>query len=317
MRSFLSSIARVMVCTSVLASGSSAAVVDLTSYGSSGTIGGAHFVQGTTESGAETIEPFLRIQSGASERGVNSDGPYTMNEKPGSWTRSMPVSALGMTGWQGTSSIGFLLEINERERHELLSLDRLAVFVAPIGTYNTLEQLTANATLLYDLGAGNKVLLNDALEAENLPYDMTVYFPYRLFMPHRGEYLYLYCKFGISGRMYASDGGYEEWSTFGDAQALGACCTGGEVCEIVPEIDCLTQGGTFDAGVSACDPDTCRKPEGACCMPDGSCLMLTASECLDQSGSHDGEDSVCAPGSCRTVPTHRISWGHIKSHYAP
>lgn len=356
MRCFsLSAVIPIVACAFLLAPRASATVVDLTRSGSSGDIGAAHFIQGSTGSGTGNIEPFLRVQRLAVERGVNSDGPYTMNEKAGSWTRSTLVSAFGVADLHGASAIRFLLDINENDRQGLLSLDYLKVFVAPVSTYNTLAQLNANATLIYDLGS-SKVLLNHALEAVSGSSDMTAYLPYDLFISHRTEYLYLYCKFGLAGRMYGSDGGFEEWSTAGDTPVVGACCTGDQQCEVVPESDCETQGGTYQGGMSTCDPDACRQPTGACCFADGSCVMqtagdcaalggfyqadgtvcdpnscaqptgvcclpeglcivLTANDCVAQGGTYSGDGSVCDPSSCRSVPTHRRSWGQIKNEY--
>ena len=302
------------VCASLLAPPMAfAAAVDLTTSGSSGNIGAARFSQGVgNETGS--IEPFLRIERTSIERGLNSDGPYTMNEKPGSWTRSIPVGSFETTDLDGAPSIRILLDINEDVHRALLSLDQLMIYTAPLSTYNTLAQLGANGTLVYDLGVGNKVLLNDALEAASGFSDMTLYLPYPLLASHRSEYLYLYCKFGASGRRYVADGGFEQWSAAGDPPSIGACCAANASCEVATEIDCAAQEGAYLGTMSTCEPDVCRQTAAACCLPDGSCLLITESECAAQGGSYLGDEG-CDPSPCRVVPTYERSWGQIKNAY--
>jgi hypothetical protein len=313
-RSLLSStLLSALVCVSLLAPSAFAEVVDLTTSGSSGSIGAAQFLQGAASQGG-IIEPFLRIERTGIERGLNSDGPYAMNETPGSWTRSIPVASFGTADLNGSSSIPILLDINEEDYRPLLSLDQLMIYTAPVGTYTTLAQLAANGSLLYDLGVGNTVLLNDALEAASGLSDMTLYLPYNLFAPHRNEYLYLYCRFGASGRRYVADGGFEQWSAAGAPPSIGACCAANASCEVATEIDCAAEGGAYLGSMSTCEPDVCRAPAAACCLPDGSCLLLTESECAAQSGTYLGEQG-CDPSPCQVVPIQDRSWGQIKSAY--
>src|SRR5690606_6971442 len=179
--------------------------------------------------------------------------------------------------------------INENAHQPLLSLDQLMIYTAPLGSYHTLAQLGANGTLIYDMGAGNVVLLNDALEASGAS-DMTLHLPYRLFAPHQDEFLYLYCKFGASGRWYTSDGGFEQWSAAADFPSVGACCGSDAFCEVLPEVECMAQGGAYLGTMSTCEPDACRPPAAACCWPDGHCRLLTESECLAEGGGYSGEE---------------------------
>ncbi len=190
-----------------------ALMVDLTTLGADGSIGDAYFVQVDHQStGTGVIDPFVRLQANRQEHGVNSDGPYTMDEKQGAWTHSIRVSDFGSVDLEGVPSVRFLLDINQTNYSPLLAMDLFRVYVAPSADYNTLALLDANATLLYDMGVGNNVLLNYDLEAGSGAGDMLAYLPHSLFSPHQDKWLYLYSGFGFSGGDYDSNDGFEEWA---------------------------------------------------------------------------------------------------------
>lgn len=191
----------------------SAIMVDLTGLGWSGNIGQAHFEQINHQStGTGVIDPFLRMQKNESEKGVNSDGPYTMNEKSGAWTHAIRVSDFGAVDHEGVASVRLLLDINQTNANPLLSLDALKLYSAASKDYNTLGQLSANGTLLYDMGIGNSVHLDYSLESGSGSGDMMAYLPYSLFSSHQNEYLYLYSEFGATGGDWATNDGFEEWA---------------------------------------------------------------------------------------------------------
>jgi hypothetical protein len=191
----------------------SAFVLDLTTAGAFGTIGDAYFIQVDNQStGTGVIYPFLRIQRNRSEMGVNSDGPYTMDEKAGAWTHSIGVDEFGVVDLEGVPNIRVLLDINQTNANPLLSLDRLMFYVAPTKDYNTLADLNTHGTLVYDMGIDNKIYLDYSLESGSGAGDMLAYLPYDLLAPHAGEYLYLFSEFGATGGDYASNAGFEEWA---------------------------------------------------------------------------------------------------------
>src|SRR5262245_40144732 len=71
--------------------------VDLTTAGSSGTIGVATFVQTAPQpTGTGVIKPFVRLQANGLERGFNTDHSPLNGEladiKAGTWTHSVLVS---------------------------------------------------------------------------------------------------------------------------------------------------------------------------------------------------------------------------------
>ncbi len=300
-RSSMSATLSAACLLSLLAIPVSAAVLDLTTPGASGSIGAAFFIQETHGAGTGIFDPFVRIQANGTEKGVNSDGPYTMDEKAGLWTRATQVSQFGVADLNGVTSIRFLLDINQQSARPLLSLDRLKVFVAPIGTYNTLEQLSAHAELIYDLGADNWILLNYGLDAGSGESDMVAWLPYSLFAGHADEYFYLFSEFGAHGGQYSSNDGFEEWASAGDPPPTGACCDPGSgSCAVTTEAAC-----GFDwlgAGV-VCSVETCSPPpppEGACCDPgSGSCAVTTEAAC---EFAWLGAGVVCSVEICAPPP---------------
>jgi hypothetical protein len=267
---------------SLLAIPCSATILDLTTQGASGSIGAAFFIQESQGAGTGIFDSFMRIHANGTEKGVNSDGPYTMDEKAGIWTRSVLVSQFGVTDLNGVTSIRFMLDINQVAARPLLSLDQIKIFVSPVGTYHTLEQLTANAEPIYDLGAGNSIHLNYGLDAGSGESDMVAYLPYSLFAAHAAEYLYLFSELGATGGQYASNDGFEEWGSAGDPPPTGACCdhaTGD--CAITAQAACGFEW--LGAGVP-CDVETCQPPPppitGACCdQATGDCVVTTQAGC--------------------------------------
>lgn len=196
-----------------LVGAASATILDLTTAGASGTIGSAFFVQVPDQStGTGVIDPFLRVQANNIEQGVNSDGPYTMDEKTGIFTRSMHVSDFGVVDLGGTPSIRFLLDINQTSPNGFLSLDMLRIYVSPTAGLNTLAALDAGATKLYDMDAAaadNWIKLDYNLNPGSGAGDMFCYLPYSVFAPHSSKYLYLYSRFGDN---FAANDGFEEWA---------------------------------------------------------------------------------------------------------
>lgn len=113
--------------------------------------------------------------------------------------------------YNGVPSARFLLDINQTGANPLLSLDELRVYTAPA------PDLSTNATLfgqnlIYDIGAGNRILLDFSLGSGSGSGEMFFYLPMSLFTGLEDSYLYLYSKFGASGGDYATNDGFEEWA---------------------------------------------------------------------------------------------------------
>ncbi len=292
----------------------SAAILDLTLEDASGYIGDAFFTQGTTGAGTGVIDPFLRLQRNHLESGLNSDGPYQLDEfNP---THAIQVNAFGVTEYNGLQMIRFLLDINEVDSRPLVSLDQLKVFVAPVGTYNTLALLNDHATPIYDMGADNKIYLDYSLEPGSGWSDMYMYLPYELLRDHRTEYLYLYCEFGATGGDYECEDGFEEWASPGDPVPDAACCLSGQ-CLVSTESECAAAGGIWHADLMDCSPSLCLPPppEAACCVGI-ECVVLTEADCLAEGGQWHADLASCDPNPCLIEMACCLEDGSCVSVYA-
>lgn len=193
-----------------------AADLDLTSRGSSGSFGGVLFLQSDPQpTGTGVIDPFVRLAHNGSESGFNTDhSPLDgdLNDvKPGPWTHSLRVGALTSISHEGTMYKRFLLDINQTGANSLLSLDALKLYTSMNPALDGNAALFA-ANLVYDMGAGNRVLLDYSLNAGSGAGDMFLYVPEWFLAGLEDQYLYLYSVFGASGGDYASNDGFEEWA---------------------------------------------------------------------------------------------------------
>jgi hypothetical protein len=216
----ISMVALIVVCA-MLAAGtpSQALMVDLTTLGASGSIGNAFFTQVNHQvAGTGVRDTFVRIEKSDWERGLNTDGSYSMDEVAGS-THSIRVSDFGRVDRGGVESIRFLLNVNQMDTNPLVSLDKMKIFVAPSGDYHSIAELNDYGTLIYEIGQSNRVKLNSALETEDAVGDMFAYLPSNLFAGHEDEFLYLYSGFGYSGGTLSTNSRWEEWANV-DPQVL-------------------------------------------------------------------------------------------------
>ncbi|MGB0716298.1 MAG: hypothetical protein ACPGXK_10490, partial [Phycisphaerae bacterium] len=77
----------------------------------------------------------------------------------------------------------------------------------------------------------------------------------------------------------------------------GACCRGndedGFVCSIETAASC-SDGGDYQGGGIACEPNTCKSNIGACCLPDNEgCLDASESNCIRFGGLYLGNGTNC------------------------
>lgn len=187
-----------------------AATIDLTTAGSSGTLNGALFQQANPQpTGTGVIDPFVRLQSNGSEQGYNTDDrPTQFDEKTDIHTHSLQLSDVGAVTLSGVTYREFLLDINEPRNATsgLITLDKMQLFLSGSKS-NTYPNL---GTKVYDLGAGNSVLLNASLTHGSGSGDMFALVPESAFANHPGtDYLYLYSHFT------GGAGGFEEWASMG------------------------------------------------------------------------------------------------------
>ena len=221
-----------------------AAIIDLTTDGSSGSFGdGALYVQANiAPTGSGVIQSFVRINPGGGtnfEQGYNTDGralQYDENSSP-TFTRALPLAAVPIVTCAGGNIAGctngvqyreFRLDINQTGADPLLSLNRVVILQRGAGNLlgATLAPGTAlgatpainlfgaaSSALVYDSGFGNRIDLNYLLESGSGQGDMFLYIPDALFSD-TGAFIYLYSEFGGTGPEppFQSNDGFEEWA---------------------------------------------------------------------------------------------------------
>lgn len=211
--------AAVMACLLCLPLVSPAAVLDLTTRGSSGTLNDARYFQVDPHStGTGVIDAFLRVQRDGVEQGYNTDyKKLEFDEKSGSFTHSLMLSDVPRVNIEGAVYREFLLDINENNSgaDTLLSLDSLRIFLGGAGDLHNYP--TGLGRLVYDIDSAtsdNWIKLDYDLGTGSGSGDMFAYIPNSLFTGE-DQYVYLYSKFGEQGQKsngLDSSDGFEEWA---------------------------------------------------------------------------------------------------------
>jgi hypothetical protein len=227
----------VLVALTAWASVGQASMLDLTTSGSSGSINDAGFLQAdVAPAGSGNLDSFVRIKGKDVEEGYNTSWrpvAYDENTSP-TFTHSLSLnsvpivssSSLAISGLPTGDYYEFILDINQENKHPLLSLDALQIFqlndayphytTGPYaGDSLKLDDLAAAGTLAYDLGEDNWIALNYSLEAGSGNGDMYAYIPVDNF-DGAIPYVFLYSMFGNQGGDYANNDGYEEWAVRGE-----------------------------------------------------------------------------------------------------
>ena len=202
----------------------SAATVDLSTAGASGTINGAIFQQGSEQpAGSGVIQSFVRIHGlggATAEQGYNTDArPLQFDEnKSPTFTRSIQLSDIPLENVNGVNYRVFLLDINQKASQPLLSLDQVQIFEGDSGSLTGYSAGTlAGISPLYDMNAGgasNWVELNARLSHGSGSSDVMLLVPDSLFLQadttgFANPYVYLFSRFGDN---FVTNGGYEEWA---------------------------------------------------------------------------------------------------------
>jgi hypothetical protein len=209
----------IAVAVMVFTFAASAAIVDLTTAGSSGTVNGAIFEQINPQAtGTGVINSFVEI-------GGNTDVVHAYNTTVNNvldngssdvFNHALLLTAVPIVNISGTDYRQFLLDINQTGADPLLSLDDIQVFVSntpnqSVTTFdgNGVLQL-ADATLVYrldTLAVDNYILLDYSLNTGSGSGDMFMYIPDSVFTG--GQYVYLYSLFGEN---HNNNDGFEEWA---------------------------------------------------------------------------------------------------------
>lgn len=216
------SIARIVALVVVSGSSASAALIDLTTVNSSGTVNGALFK--TTEiqpTGSGFIKSFVRLgQSGnnTTAEGYNASARPVMDDVNTSptFTHDLVLSTVSVVNISGLDYYEFLLDINQKNSagDSLLSLDKIEIYTraTALTTANTKLALTTGSTLRYNLDAGtdSTIKMDYNLNSGSGSGDMFAYIPKSLF-GLQTDFVYLYSQFGATAPWIENDG-FEEWA---------------------------------------------------------------------------------------------------------
>jgi SdrD B-like domain len=193
-------------------------VLDLTTAGATASANGALFQQASPQpTGSGFIHSFVRLDSPgntSTEQGYNTDArplQFDENNSP-VFTRSLQLSQVPVVTVNGVAYREFLLDINQKQSSPELSLDQLRIYVGNSGNltgYDPTTNQLAGMTPVYDLGAGNVVLLNSALSHGSGSGDMQLLVPDAQLTAAAGNFIYLYSSFGAT---IPTNGGFEEWA---------------------------------------------------------------------------------------------------------
>jgi hypothetical protein len=206
------------------------AVLDLTTRGATGGLGGALFGQVDAQpTGTGHINSFLRIQGKGVEQGYNTDArpvQFDENTSP-NFTRALRLSDVPLRYVDGVAYRVFLLDINQSSSSPLLSLDELRFYVggAPnVSGYDAAAKTLGGMSAVWDLDAGGDawVKMDYRLNHGSGSGDVLVYVPAAAFIGSGPDaFVAVYSKFGEN---LGANAGFEEWAVLptGDAPALSS-----------------------------------------------------------------------------------------------
>jgi len=200
----------------------SAAMLDLTTLGSSGTIDNAIFKQFTIlKTGTGIFDPFLSIKNNGMEQGYNTGwregggsdkAPFDAFNNDGR-THNLFLGNLSdnIVNIGGTDYYEFVVDINQAGgTNNLLSLDDIQIWLSPNAGLGT-ETLSGLGTKVYDLNNDYWIKLDAGLSSGSGTGDAAAYIPISLFEGYiDGTSVYFYTMFGNQEGFETNDG-FEEW----------------------------------------------------------------------------------------------------------
>ena len=201
----------------------SATTVDLTTSGSSGSIGTGNFYQYSADiSGTGVIDPFLQIlgSSSTTVQGYNLDSGIEFDEVDSS-THALLLGSIPTVNIGGTIYREFILDITENVglNNELLSLDDLRLFVDASSTLTGFNPgsntfIGGSPTPVYSFGVDDWVKLDSTLSPGSGYSDMIALIPgFDAYADT--DYVYMYSMFGAQddgSNGLGNTDGFEEWS---------------------------------------------------------------------------------------------------------
>jgi len=194
--------------------------------------GGTFTVSGTFigSAGTGNIDPFVRIQANGNEAGYNTDfatpsGP--LDDKAGTWTHSLQLSAVPIVTIGGIAYREFLLDANQAAGNTNIPLNQVQLFQssADVGLTGAFTDATAStnasisfpsATLVFQMSApstsaadSHTVLVSSGNGSGTL--DMALYVRSDLFSNTPNSFVTLFSQLGTPPGSPDSSDGFEEW----------------------------------------------------------------------------------------------------------
>jgi len=219
MRKTLIAVVGLAVTSCLTATAADVTVIDVTTAGSSGAANGAVFSFADPQpTGTGYIDPFLREQNSPSEVGVNTSikGQVVMNtiaydnKDPVNYTHDLAISTLLPVN----GAYKFALDANQVGNGPI-SLIQFQIFVSSTAFTDAgaLGTFLSTATPAFDMNKNGLNRVDVTSNSGSGSGDMTVLVPTTGIAGN--NWLYMVAGFGVdaNGNGYASNDGFEEWST--------------------------------------------------------------------------------------------------------
>ena len=199
-----------------------ATTLDLTTTGSSGSIGTGQFYQYVipTAGGTGLLDSFLQILSNDPvEQGYNTNYSPTEPDAQDAHTKAILLNDVPSVTIGGITYREFVLDIaeNQGNDNELLSLDDLRLFVSTDDSLTDFEPSDntfsgSSVPLIYSFGTDDWIKLDATLAPGSGGTDMIAHIPGFEGYVGGTYYVYLYSKFGAQGGVFGNSDSFEEWA---------------------------------------------------------------------------------------------------------
>ncbi len=204
----------------MVAAAASADIIDLTTAGAQGTLGGAVFQQiDPLATGTGNVDSFVQVFGvNAVIQAYNTTANNVLdNGAADPFNRAILLPDVPLVDLNGGLYRRFQLDINDNVNVPIQSLDEIQIFLSAVPNQNVTTFTNgildlAVANLVYRLDGpilNNQILLNASLNAGHGSGDMFAYIPDSLFLGGAGNFVYLYSRFG---EFFPNTGGFQEWS---------------------------------------------------------------------------------------------------------
>ena len=209
----------ILVIALMVASAQAATEYDLAYDGAVETVNGAVFMQWDEPKpmGSGVVDAFVGIQgdTGGPQHGYNTNGTLEFDTLSGGHTHALLLSDIPIFEFGGTNYREFLLDINQSVTHNILSIDKLHIFLETTDSLSGYPGVFSTAIYDLDAGGDSYVRLDDSFGAGSGKGDMLLFVPDSVFTgavnynPTGNNYIYLYSMFGAT---LDGSSGFEEWA---------------------------------------------------------------------------------------------------------